>query len=753
MAQGFSYFSQLAQSVGYLSAIKTTLTSVIQLFGKDGGGFSISSSKSSKGAMPFLRNAPTDWNTNIRQLINRVKSSEHVNDAITNSAYVACVAKAVKESKNIPELALVTICISAYNNFLEVATCIESIAMHPSQVHYQLLISDDASPDCTFSELANIPGIRVSRNQSNVGYINNVNTGTDSISTEYLLTLNQDTIVCPGWLDELVLEMQRDPSNAVVGPCILSPSLTIQEAGGLIFDDARAAHRGRGFNAEDPRFSFSREVDYVSGCAMLVRTTVWKQLGGLNKDLSPAYYDDVDLCIRVHEAGMNVRYAPLAVVIHTEGTSMGREESDRHSLKHFQIINQAKVSSTHRETLVLHTAFEHSPRVDTHYQKQQRVVCIFDTFPKSDRDGGSIDFEIFVDYLNQLKYEVIALFIHTPSFETTATWRANGVCCADYNSPFGKTTLKESTLICSFGIMAAIKLSTEHTSEKVWIHHTSDIVTRRVESFIALTANQTHQSTIDLRWNLGLPRDVETMWRLEKPTLELPSAVLIVTENDLQYVRQRGAVGNFIHFPIFRGAPTSPVSVEPLNQLTVGFVGSFLHSPNIDAVHYFLETTWPIILEKLPDAKFLIWGSGLNDDQKSAWSMVSSVEVRGWFATWNDVVAETRVLVSPLRFGAGMKHKVVSNLIHGRPVVGTYISFEGFQTELLNDTIMTDDPSQMAKSTIEILLSNEAWQSALSAGLAALGNGFGQGDELENVRNLLNAEISRKKSEPVTIST
>ena len=450
---------------------------------------------------------------------------------------------------------------------------------------------------------------------------------------------------------------------------------------------------------------------------------------------------------------MNVRYAPLAVVIHTEGTSMGREESDRHSLKHFQIINQAKVSSTHRETLVLHTAFEHSPRVDTHYQKQQRVVCIFDTFPKSDRDGGSIDFEIFVDYLNQLKYEVIALFIHTPSFETTATWRANGVCCADYNSPFGKTTLKESTLICSFGIMAAIKLSTEHTSEKVWIHHTSDIVTRRVESFIALTANQTHQSTIDLRWNLGLPRDVETMWRLEKPTLELPSAVLIVTENDLQYVRQRGAVGNFIHFPIFRGAPTSPVSVEPLNQLTVGFVGSFLHSPNIDAVQYFLETTWPIILEKLPDAKFLIWGSGLNDDQKSAWSMVSSVEVRGWFATWNDVVAETRVLVSPLRFGAGMKHKVVSNLIHGRPVVGTYISFEGFQTELLNDTIMTDDPSQMAKSTIEILLSNEAWQSALSAGLAALGNGFGQVDELENVRNLLNAEISRKKTEPVTIST
>ena len=133
--------------------------------------------------------------------------------------------------------------------------------------------------------------------------------------------------------------------------------------------------------------------------------------------------------------------------------------------------------------------------------------------------------------------------------------------------------------------------------------------------------------------------------------------------------------------------------------------------------------------------------------------MVPSVEVRGWFATWNDVVAETRVLVSPLRFGAGMKGKVVSNLIHGRPIIGTRISFEGFQTQFLNDTIMTDDPSQIAKSTIEILLSDEAWQSALSVGRSAMGNGFEQGAELQRVRNLLNSEISRKKSQPVTIST
>ena len=753
LAQGFSYFFQLVRSVGVFSALKTAITTAIQLFGTDGGGFHISPSTSSKDLLPFLRNAPLDWYPAIEELLNNVKKNGHPNDTDLIQSLVQRVAEVVQKSNNKPEIAEITICIPAYNNFLEVATCVESIATHPSRIHYQILIADDASPDCNFSPLGNIPGITVLRNNSNLGYINNVNAATNNISTEFILTLNQDTIVCPGWLDELVLEMQHDPLNSVVGPCVLSPQFAIQEAGGLIFNDASAAHRGRGFDVNDPRFSFSREVDYVSGCAMLIRTSVWKQFGGLNNDLSPAYYDDVDFCIRAHQAGMFVRYTPLAFVIHAEGTSMGRDKADGNSPKSFQLVNQVKVATTHQSSLSSHTDFDNSPRVETHYRNRQRIVCIFDTVPRSDRDGGSIDFELFVNYLIQLDYEVIALFIHQATLEDTSAWRAVGVCCAKYDSALGRKVIEESTIICSFGTMVAIKLCADRISDKIWIHHTSDIVTRRVESFITLTANQTHQSTLDLRWNLGLPRDVETMWRLEKPTLELPSAVLIVTDNDLQYVRQRGAVGNFIHFPIFRGAPTSPVSVEPLNQLTVGFVGSFLHSPNIDAVQYFLETTWPIIIEKLPDAKFLIWGSGLNDDQKSAWSMVPSVEVRGWFATWNDVVAETRVLVSPLRFGAGMKHKVVSNLIHGRPVVGTYISFEGFQTALLNDTIMTDDPSQMAKSTIEILLSNEAWRSALSAGLAALGNGFGQGDELESVRSLLNAEISRKKSQPVTIST
>jgi hypothetical protein len=171
--------------------------------------------------------------------------------------------------------------------------------------------------------------------------------------------------------------------------------------------------------------------------------------------------------------------------------------------------------------------------------------------------------------------------------------------------------------------------------------------------------------------------------------------------------------------------------------MTVGFVGSFLHSPNSDAVEYFIREIWPSIHEEIPNSSFLIWGSNINDAQKSRWSEIPGVEVRGYFDTWNEVVAQTRVLVSPLRFGAGMKGKVISSLIHGRPVVGTNPSFEGFDTQHLSQNVITDDPQVMARSLIEILGSDSAWLEALKMGQLGMGDEFARSREIERVRNLV----------------
>jgi hypothetical protein len=469
---------------------------------------------------------------------------------------------------------------------------------------------------------------------------------------------------------------------------------------------------------------------------MLVRTEVWHQLGGLDTQYSPAYYDDVDLCFRARKSGWLVRYAPLSCIVHFEGTSMGVNEHDSSSLKHYQVINQKKIAQNHPE-LNDHTLVEDAPRVDSHCPSRTTVACVFESVPFADRDGGAVDFVLFVDYLLELGYTVSALFLRAVSSEDTANWRSLGVQCVPLDTANGRSLLEGSDLIVSFGTMVGIRLTKENLTQKRWIHHTSDCVTRRLEAMNELHETQKDVSPEASRWFLGLPRDVPEMWQIEKPILELPSTTLFVTPHDLKYAQQNGANGNFVHFPILKGGPDSHSVPEPLQELTVGFVGSFLHSPNPDAVEYFLRDMWENIHQAVPGSRFLIWGSNINDKQIAQWSKIPGVEVRGWFATWDEVVAQTRVLVSPLRFGAGMKHKVVSTYIYGRPVVGTCTSFEGFDTQHLGQNVMTDDPQMMTNSLIEILQSDSAWTDALRAGLLGMGDEFARSREIERVRNLV----------------
>ena len=735
--QAAQHFTALVKANGLLPAIRTTLSTARQLFFRDGGGLSFRDGQLESNDAPVIRGVPHRWALTVRHLIginNYYQQNgfpvDHISPAVTR------LRELIEHSGNKPEIARVTIVIPAFNNFYEVTTCIESIFSNTSKTNFKIIIADDASPDVSYSALGLLHGISLLRQGTNLGYIGNVNAATSAINTEYVLTLNQDVIVCPGWLDELVHEADENPKVGIVGPRILDQQFKILEAGGIIFQQAHAAHRGRGSTPEDDRYNFSCNVDYVSGCAMLVRTEVWHQLGGLDTQYAPAYYDDVDICLRARRSDWLVRYAPLSCIVHFEGTSMGVDEHDSSSLKHFQVTNREKIAQNHPE-LNGHTSIEDVPRVDSHCPSRTKVACVFESVPFADRDGGAVDFILFVDYLLDLGHTVSALFLRGVAPEDTANWRGRGVQCVQLETDHGLDLMENAHLIVSFGTMVGIRLAKVDLAHKKWIHHTSDCATRRLEAMNELFKNQKDVSPEASRWFLGLPRDVPQMWQIEKPILELPSTTLFVTPHDLEFAQQNGASGNFVHFPILKGGPDSHSIPEPLQELTVGFVGSFLHSPNPDAVEYFLRDMWENIHQAVPGSRFLIWGSNINDKQIAKWSKIRGVEVRGWFATWDEVVAQTRVLVSPLRFGAGMKHKVVSTYIYGRPVVGTCTSFEGFDIQHLGQNVMTDDPQLMTNSLIEILQSDSAWTDALKAGLLGMGDEFARSREIERVRNLV----------------
>ena len=148
-----------------------------------------------------------------------------------------------------------------------------------------------------------VTGIRVVRQVENQGFLKNCNLAAEHASGKYLLFLNNDTAVTSNWLEPLV-ELFDRASVGVVGPKLLFPNGKLQEAGGIVWQDASGWNFGRADDPRAPQYNYVRETDYVSGAALMIRQSLWSDLGGFDEVFVPAYYEDTDLCFQARQAGL-----------------------------------------------------------------------------------------------------------------------------------------------------------------------------------------------------------------------------------------------------------------------------------------------------------------------------------------------------------------------------------------------------------------------------------------------------------------
>jgi glycosyltransferase involved in cell wall biosynthesis len=139
----------------------------------------------------------------------------------------------------------------------------------------------------------------------------------------------------------------------------------------------------------------------------------------------------------------------------------------------------------------------------------------------------------------------------------------------------------------------------------------------------------------------------------------------------------RGAVPSgtrVVHLPMARPVGACRTSDDTRDHEVV-FLGGFLHEPNVDAVTWFLDEVWPSVAAALPDATFVFYGA----DVPVALAERTDERVRmgGRVPTVEDAFARARLSVVPLRYGAGVKGKLVTALVNGVPVVATPVGVEG----------------------------------------------------------------------------
>lgn len=215
----------------------------------------------------------------------------------------------------------ISIVMLVFNRAEVTLSCLQSLMMDYNKTPYELIIVDNGSNDETTQLCSQLLGVKLLRNVENEGFPKAVNQGAALAEGEYLLLLNNDSEVLGNGLDEAVKLLDENEQIGVVGGRIVLLDGTLQEAGCGLWDDGWTYQYGRGEAVNNPAYNFQRDVDYCSAVCLMIRTRLFREIGQLNEDFSPGYFEDPELSVRVWKSGHRIVYLPTMVVLHYENAT------------------------------------------------------------------------------------------------------------------------------------------------------------------------------------------------------------------------------------------------------------------------------------------------------------------------------------------------------------------------------------------------------------------------------------------------
>jgi O-antigen biosynthesis protein len=615
-----------------------------------------------------------------------------------------------------------SIVIPVFNHWRDSLACLESIARLTSGLSYEVIVVDDGSTDQTPELLKRVPGLVVIRNAQNLGFIGSCNRGAAAARGEFLVFLNNDTVVTSGWLEALARTFRSIPGTGYVGAKLVYPDGRLQEAGSVIWRDGTGWNYGKLDDAGHPRYNFTREVDYCSGACVMVPRALFEQLGGFDAQFSPAYYEDTDLAFKIRHAGHKIIYQPHARIIHHEGLTSGT--SLESGVKSFQVVNQKKFQGRWSERLDFHPPAP-PPDSDRNVYTRDRAVAaqgqvlvIDHRLPFADQDCGSLrmmemiravaragrhvtfipgDLTGWAGYLEELQAIGVEV-IHRPYYRSVVEYLKL------HGREFGLAIISRLATAAMF-MTTVRRLAPQakivyDTVDLHFLRHERQARVKQdnlLESAIASTKQQELRLATRADLTLVVSPIEKAILEQECPGIDVRilSTIYSPAEKDVPGFDGRGSII---------------------------FIGGFQHSPNADAVLYFAKDIFPLICERLPDAVFQVIGPDAPPEVLELES--SSIHILGHVPDVAPLFHQARVSVAPLRFGAGVKGKVNQSMALGVPVVVTSIAAEGMYLVHEDNAMIADDPASFADAVVRLWTSRELWEKVSANGCRNLRDHF-----------------------------
>jgi glycosyltransferase involved in cell wall biosynthesis len=195
---------------------------------------------------------------------------------------------------------------------------------------------------------------------------------------------------------------------------------------------------------------------------------------------------------------------------------------------------------------------------------------------------------------------------------------------------------------------------------------------------------------------------------LERYLASAADRVVVVTDDERVVVEAISGSSPVFVLPNIHYVKARESIADFFDRSNIMFVGGFSHAPNVDAVIYFVKNIMPLLTLRITNLIFTVVGSGMPDSIRELAS--PSILPLGFVEDLSDLYRSIRVVVAPLRYGAGLKGKVGESMSFGVPVVGTPLAFEGFGIQAGKHALVADNPQEFADAVVNVYNNQALWQ-------------------------------------------
>ncbi|MDM8119738.1 glycosyltransferase [Succinatimonas hippei] len=598
---------------------------------------------------------------------------------------------------------LVSIIIPVFNQYEYTKKCLYSILLSGEKIPYEIIIADDNSTDKTLNLEKEIKNLKVIHNLKNVGYIKNCNNAAKYANGEYLYFLNNDTLVQKNWLSELVNVFSIKKDAGVVGSMVIRPNHKLQECGAFLFKDVTYVAMGQDIN--DLKHNFLKKCDYVSGCSLLTIKSLFNEIGGFDELFSPAYCDDPDYCLSVRKKGLATYVQPKSKIVHFGSVSYQYSSSD------LQIRNNSRLRSKWRDFFSERVLFSEF-RETSDPLRNTSILVVDDLFPQFDKHAGG---KTIFQYLKLLSTQKVNLKfcpyfsceVEHPYFDILSDMGIEIIFSDNVHK-----WIEEHYSYLDYIIISRPNVA-EHFMIKAIRAHGPKII------YYGHDLHYLRMSRTNQYSKVYSEEEIDKMMKLEYSIISFVDVALFPSFVEQNILEQKFSNVDVISPYVFnsRNANKHKNFIESNGII---FVGS-AHAPNLDGLKWFIDNVFNIVVKHIPDIKLYIVGESFIDTIKPSNNIILMGYVNNDDLT--KMYRSVKLSIAPLRFGAGIKGKIIESLSYGVPVVTTSIGVEGLRdySEIID---VADDPDNFANLIVRRYKDSTLWHKTRSFYVPYINNYF-----------------------------